>query len=205
MYGLLVWFKTKDMKKLVNYFLQGLLYIAPVAITAYIIYLIFSSVDGILANALGRIFGFTVPGLGLLIIIIFLIFIGFIGQSIFALPFKKLANKLFDRIPILKIIYSAFNDLFSAFVGKQRKFNRPVMVLINKSTGIEKLGFLTEDDLSKLGISEKVAVYFPHSYNFSGELCIVPVQHVKTLDTNPVQTMKFIVSAGISGFDKTED
>lgn len=201
----MVWFKTKDMKKLVNYFLQGLLYIAPVAITAYIIYLIFSSVDGILANALGRIFGFTVPGLGLLIIIIFLIFIGFIGQSIFALPFKKLANKLFDRIPILKIIYSAFNDLFSAFVGKQRKFNRPVMVLINKSTGIEKLGFLTEDDLSKLGISEKVAVYFPHSYNFSGELCIVPVQHVKTLDTNPVQTMKFIVSAGISGFDKTED
>lgn len=193
------------MKKLLNYFLQGLLYIAPVAITAYIIYFIFSTVDGLLANVLEGFIGFSIPGLGLVIIICFLIIVGFIGQSIFALPFKKLAQNGLDKIPILKIIYSAFNDLFSAFVGKQKKFNRPVRVLVNKSTGIEKIGFLTEEDLSMFGITEMVSVYFPHSYNFSGELCIVPIEHVKLLNANPADTMKFVVSAGVSGIRKTND
>ncbi len=105
---------------------------------------------------------------------------------------------------MLRVVYSAFNDLFSAFVGKEKKFNKPVLVLVNPISNLEKLGFLTEDDLSKLDETEKVAVYFPHSYNFSGELFIVPRSQVRLININPAEVMKFIVSAGVSGWEEKE-
>ena len=102
------------------------------------------------------------------------------------------------------MIYSAIRDLLSAFVGKEKKFNNPVLVKVNHLSNLEKLGFLTQKDLSTLGIEDgKVAVYFPHSYNFSGELFIVPVEHVRSIDISSAEYMKFIVSGGASGFDHT--
>ncbi len=186
------------MKKIFNYFLQGLLYIAPFGVTAYIIYVIFTFVDDLLDDQLTEIFGVDIPGIGLIVIFLFLILVGIIGQSILAQPIRLLFNHILDRAPILKLIYSAMNDLFSAFVGKEKKFNKPVIVLVNTISQLEKMGFLTEEDLSKLGEREKVAVYFPHSYNFSGELFIVPREHVRPIDINPAVAMKFIVSGGVS-------
>lgn len=189
------------MKKIMGYLVQGVLFIAPLAITVYILYVIFKFFDGLLESLLTGL-GFYIPGLGIVIIFLLLIFIGYLGQTFIAKPVVKLANRLLDKVPLLKIIYSAFNDLLSAFVGKQRKFNKPVIVTVNKEAGLEKVGFLTEDDLSMIDAKDKVAVYFPHSYNFSGEMFIVPTANVRTLKTNPAQMMKFIVSAGVSGFEK---
>jgi uncharacterized membrane protein len=192
------------MKKLINYFLQGLLYIAPIGITGYIIYIVFNFVDNLLKDSLEDLLGIYIPGLGLVIIVFLIVLIGIIGQTIIARPFKRFFKRLLERIPLLKVIFSAFNDLFSAFVGKERKFNRPVLVMVNPVTNLEKMGFLTEDDLSILGLKEKVAVYFPHSYNFSGELFIVPAKQVTPLDLNPAEVMKFIVSAGVAGWERSE-
>jgi uncharacterized membrane protein len=193
------------MKKLVYYFLQGILYIAPIGVTAYIIYLVFSFVDNLLKETLVELLDIYIPGLGLVIVIVLLILIGLIGQTIIARPFKAMFKKLMGRIPLLKVIFSAFNDLFSAFVGKARKFNRPVLVLVNPISNLEKLGFLTEDDLSLIDEKEKVAVYFPHSYNFSGELFIVPKERVRPIDLNPAEVMKFIVSAGVAGWEQEDN
>tara|TARA_R110002033_G_scaffold99257_1_gene147670 strand:+ start:178 stop:777 length:600 start_codon:yes stop_codon:yes gene_type:complete len=187
------------MKRLVNYFLQGLLYIAPLGITAYIIYVIFNFIDNLLDDKLEEIFKIDVPGLGFAVIFLFLVLVGIIGQSIFARPFKVLFKRIIEKAPLLKLIFSALNDLFSAFVGKEKKFNKPVMVLVNPISNLEKLGFLTEEDLSILDEKEKVAVYFPHSYNFSGELFIVPRNQVRVIDVNPSVVMKFIISGGVSG------
>jgi uncharacterized membrane protein len=189
------------MKKLFNYFIQGLLYLAPIGITAYIIYAIFKFIDNLLDDTIQNYLHVDIPGLGIVVIIVFLILVGIIGQSIIARPFKKLFKRFIDKTPLLKVIYSAFNDLFSAFVGKEKKFNKPVLVLVNTISNLEKLGFLTEEDLSNLNENDKVAVYFPHSYNFSGELFIVPKEHIKPLDINPAEAMKFIVSGGVAGFD----
>ncbi len=189
------------MKKLFNYFLQGLLYLAPLGGTVYIIYLVFSFADGLLKDWLKELWGIDIPGLGILIIFITLIVVGIIGQTIIARPFQKFFNKIIDRAPLLKLIYTSLNDLFSAFVGKEKKFNKPVLVLVNPISNLEKLGFLTTKDLSRLGELDKVAVYFPHSYNFSGELFIVPTNQVKKLDVNPAEVMKFIVSGGVTGWD----
>ncbi len=181
-----------------NYFLQGLLYLAPFGITGYIIYVIFNFTDNLLDDILEKFLKTDIPGLGIVVIFFFLVLVGIIGTSILAQPFKILFNRLLKRTPLLKLIYSAFNDLFSAFVGKERKFSRPVIVLVNPVSNLEKLGFLTSEDLSRIDEKEKVAVYFPHSYNFSGELFIVPKEQVRPLDLNPAVVMKYIVSGGVS-------
>jgi uncharacterized membrane protein len=188
----------KRMKKLLNYFLQGLLYIAPLGITIYVIYLIFNFTDNLLDDYLEKTIGIDIPGLGIIVIVVFLIVVGIIGQSIIASPFKKLFKKLLEKVPLLSLLFSAMNDLFSAFIGKEKKFNKPVLVLVNPVSNLEKMGFLTEEDLSNLGEKDKVAVYFPHSYNFSGEMFIVPKEQVRPIDINPAVAMKFIVSGGVS-------
>ena len=190
------------MKKLVNYFLQGLLFISPLALTAYILLLSFEFTDGLLRETLVQLLGYDIPGLGLLIIVLLLVLVGYFGQTFIARPTRRLIRKSIENIPVMNEIYSSLNDLFSAFVGEEKKFNRPVLVLINPDAKLEKLGFLTEHDLSILGEQDKVAVYFPHSYNFSGELFIVPSDQVRPIDISPTDVMKFIVSGGVSQLEK---
>ncbi|MDP3352424.1 MAG: DUF502 domain-containing protein [Flavobacteriaceae bacterium] len=188
--------------KLISYFLQGLLYIAPISIVIYIVYALFNFMDGILQNLLTEFFGIKIPGLGLLILVIFIIFIGFLGKTIIADPLKKLFKNIIEKVPFLKFIYAAFDDLVAVFVGKDKKFNKPVLVKINKESDIEKLGFITEENLEFLEDKAKVAVYFPHSYNFSGELFIVPKANITPIDVKSSELMKFIVSGGVTGISK---
>jgi len=190
------------MKKIINYLLQGVLYIAPLGITAYIIYTVFMFMDSISQKLITKFFDIEIPGLGVLSLLIFLIFVGFIGRTIIAQPLKTIFRKVIERIPLLKFVYTALNDLFSAFVGKEKKFSQPVLVKVNMVSNLEKLGFITEENLEVLDELDKVAVYFPHSYNFSGELFIVPREHIKPVNVNSSQVMKFIVSAGLTGWDK---
>jgi len=191
------------MKKLINYLLQGILYIAPLGITGYIIYISFTFIDGLLEELLMKFFDVKIPGLGVLTLIVFLIFIGFLGRTIIAKPIKLIFKKIIENIPLLKFVYSALNDLFSAFVGKEKKFNKPVLVKVNLNSNLEKLGFITQENLEVLDEKDKVAVYFPHSYNFSGELFIVPRENIKALKVNSSDVMKFIVSAGLTGWEST--
>jgi uncharacterized membrane protein len=151
---------------------------------------------------LAQFFDFQIPGLGILSLFVFLIFVGFIGRTIIAEPLKKIFKKIINTVPLLNFIYSAFNDLFTAFVGKEKKFNKPVLVKVNMVSELEKLGFITEEDLGILQEKDKVAVYFPHSYNFSGELFIVPKSQIRMLNVNSSEMMKFIVSAGLTGWQK---
>lgn len=191
-------------KTLLRYFLQGLLYIAPLAITLYILIALFMFVDGLLRVALQSFVGPVIPGLGLLFSILILILLGFFGQTFIGRPLKTWLESLVAKIPILNIVYSAFADLFSSLIGTEKKFNKPVLVLVNPVTNLEKMGFLTEEDLHFLGERDKVAVYFPHSYNFSGEMFIVPAVQVRALDLPSGDVMKFVVSGGVAGFPKAD-
>ncbi len=189
------------MKRLGTYFLQGLLLIAPLVITGYIVFKAFQFADGLLSDYLEKFFEVKAPGMGILLIIIFLIFLGIIGETIVARPVKKLINRILNKAPLVRLIYTSINDLFSAFVGKEKKFHSPVLVLFNEENDLWKMGFVTQNNLENLGLSNKVAVYFPHSYNFSGELYIVPVHRIKPLMVPPAEAMKFVVSGGVSDLE----
>lgn len=191
------------MKKLIAYFLQGVLYIAPIGITVYIIYATFTIVDTFIQKYLQQIFDFSFPGLGIIAVFVLLVLLGLIGSSIIARPFKTIIKKIIERAPVVKVIYSAFHDLFSAFAGKDKKFNKPVLVKVNTISNLEKLGFITETNLERLDELEKVAVYFPHSYNFSGEMFIVPKDNLKPVDIPSADVMKFVVSGGVAGWENS--
>lgn len=189
------------MKRLGSYFFQGLLLIAPLAATIYIVLFLFQFTDGLLSVYLEKYFQLKIPGLGILIIILMLIFLGIIGETVFAKPVKFLIKSVLVRTPFLRLIYTSFKDLFSAFVGKEKKFHKPVIVLVDEKNDIWRMGFLTSEKLKDIGLEEKVAVYFPLSYNISGVLYIVPGSRVKPIDLSPTDAMKFILSGGVSGFD----
>jgi len=184
------------MKKLFGYFLQGLIIVAPVAIIAYILYFSFETIDGWLVLNLQKWYGVNIPGLGILAIFILLTLLGFIGQTTLVRPVKKLGGKLLEQIPFLNFMYTSLSDLFRAFVGKEKKFNTPVKVFFNKENGLWKMGFLTKQSMEEIGEPGLCAVYFPHSYNFSGELYLVPKENITRIDISPAEAMKFIVSGG---------
>ncbi|MCA1761241.1 MAG: DUF502 domain-containing protein [Bacteroidales bacterium] len=191
-------------KKIIQYFLQGVLLVAPVVIVMYILYSLFVSVDGWLNNKISPIIGFNIPGLGIIILFISLTLLGFLGQTALIKPLKRITGKLIKRIPLLNLLYSSINDLFSAFVGKEKKFNVPVKVLFNAENNLWKLGFVTKETMKVIDNEELAAVYFPHSYNFSGELYLVPKNRLHYLKLSPSEVMKFIVSGGVTRFENTE-
>ncbi|WP_346860436.1 DUF502 domain-containing protein [uncultured Draconibacterium sp.] len=188
------------MKKIVQYFLQGVLLVGPLAIIVYVIYAIFVSLDGWLNSNIEPIIGYRIPGLGVLVLFATLTLLGLIGQTAIIRPIKYFFRTLIEKVPLLNLFYTSLNDLFSAFVGKEKKFNTPVKVLFNKENDLWKLGFITRESLEEIGNSTHAAVYFPHSYNFSGELYMVPVDRVITIDISPAAAMKFIVSGGVTRF-----
>ncbi len=139
-----------------------------------------------------------IPGLGLAIILFTLALIGYVGSVFFANPFFKYFEGLISTAPLVKLLYGSIKDLVSAFVGDKRRFKAPVRVKLSGDGAVEKLGFVTQDDLSHIGIHDKVAVYFPHSYNFSGNLFLVPRENVVPINASGTEIMKFIVSGGVT-------
>lgn len=186
------------MKRLFKYFLQGLLLSGPLAVTLYTVFLMFNYVDRLIGDPLKEHYQIDIPGIGIVVLFISLTLLGLIGQTIIARPFISFTRRLLKRAPLLNVIYTSLNDLFTAFVGKEKKFNVPVTVCMNQENNLWKLGFVTEKNLEEFGLHEMVAVYFPHSYNFSGELYLVPSSSVKPIDLSPSEVMKFVVSGGVT-------
>lgn len=191
------------MKKIFLYFIQGIIITVPVAITAYVLYKIVSLVGnffshfGLIVNPL--VDPFIV--LGSALVLIFLM--GLLGSSIILRPLFTLFDHAMEHTPVVKTIYSSIKDLLSAFVGSKKRFNKPVLITINRENNIQQLGFITKEDLSELKLATgTMAVYVPLSYSFSGNLLIVPVDHITNVDASSSEVMKFIVSGGVTDIDE---
>ena len=190
------------MTKIIRYFIQGLIITVPVAITAIVIYKVIHWV-----SSLFLIFGpLVAPVIDQVIItstaILLICLMGMLGSSIILKPMFNLFDNALEHTPFVKTIYSSIIDLLSAFVGSKKRFNKPVLVTINKENNIQQLGFITKEDLSELNLKkETVAVYVPLSYSLSGNLLIVPADHITIVDASSHEVMKFIVSGGVTDID----
>jgi len=178
------------MKRISQYFLQGLLFLIPLFVTLYVIYWIFIKID--------RVLDLPVPGLGFVVTIVFITLIGFIASNFLTRNIVHLVDKVFARLPLVKMIYTSIRDLVNAFVGDKKSFNKPVQVAVDRENNIKILGFATRDSLETIGIKGSMAVYVPQSYNFAGNLIIVKKEQVIPLETDPGEVMKLIVSGGVS-------
>lgn len=178
------------MRKLSKYFFEGLIVVIPVSVTIYLLYITFNQIDGL--------FNFKYPGIGFLITLVGILIIGFIASNFFTKGLIVLINRVFNRLPLVKFIYMSIKDLTEALFGDRKKFNQPVSVRMSNDSGVELLGFITEENTEFLGEKEKVAVYIPQAYNFAGNLILVPIKNVKKLNVGAKEMMTFIVSGGLS-------
>ena len=191
------------MKKLINYFLQGLLFVVPVAVTVYVVIKAVVWLDNLLPVKVPiPVPGaetFNLPGLGILLIASIITVAGYIGTRFVRNPVFAIFEGLIERTPLLKLIYSSVKDLIEAFVGEKKSFTKPVLVTMNNNPPIQRIGFVTEDDLTELGLGkEKMAVYLPFSYGFNGQLVIVESSNVQKLDASGTEMMKFVISGGVT-------
>jgi len=198
-YKFLTQIKIKEiMKKIPKYFVQGLVFVLPLAITFYLIYIVFMWVDNIIP--------FKIPGLGILVILCSITIVGFLFQKLVTTRAMGVLKRMFRKAPLLKVIYTSIKDLFSAFVGKEKKFEKPVLVTIDNVNKIKRLGFITQTDLSFINVPEGfVSVYFPCSYGILGDMYIVPAEMVEPVEGHPAEVMKFIISGGVSKINPDYD
>ena len=182
--------------KIGKYFIRGLVYLAPLTLTLYIAYKIIVG--------LNKLFHVGIPGFGLILAATMITILGYLGSLLISSPMIQWFEKLLVRIPLISILYTSIRDLVNAFAGDKNKFNKPVLVKFDKNVDALKPGFLTAEDLSKLDLKDSVAVYLPHSYNFSGNIFIVPRENVVPVDVPSVDFMKFIVSGGVTHFDESK-
>ena len=191
------------MKRLLNFFFQGRLFVVPIAVTLWVLFRAILWVDGLLPFQVPiHLPGKTeidIPGLGLITIFLFIAAVGWLSARYIRNPLFSYLEQLIDKAPLVKLIYSSVKDLVQAFVGEKRRFNQPVLVRLEKESEINRIGFITQEDLSDLGLEkEKVAVYLPFSYSFAGELIILPRENIRPLNASGTDMMKFIISGGVT-------
>lgn len=204
--------RTLNYRKLFQYFLQGILVLAPTAITFWAIAAAFNFIDGILPNIIHSIVPSLmedahgnlkrIPGLGFLVVIIFVLFIGYISSSFIFGKVVEAFDMLLTKTPGIKFIYSTLKDFFEAFAGEKKKFTKNVLANIDDND-VWRVGFITNEDMDEFGFKDYVAVYVPMAYSVAGNVYIIPRQRVKPItNISAAQTMKFAVSGGVSSVEE---
>ena len=116
---------TLRYQKIIQYFLQGLLILGPVSITIYFIYIVFDKIDSILRPAI------NIPGLGFVIIIAFIIIIGYLSSFFVMGRLLSVLDKFLEKTPGIKLFYSFIKDFFEAFAGNKKKFTHNVLACVD--------------------------------------------------------------------------
>jgi len=179
------------MRRLLNYFLRGLVLVAPLAITLYVCWIVFVRIDGWL--------GLPVPGLGFVLTIVLITLVGFLGSNLITRGMVAIVEQAVSRLPFVRLLYTSTKDLLNAFVGEKRRFDKPVLVRLSMQSEARMVGFVTQESLDRLGLPGYASVYFPQSYNFAGNLVVFPSSQLQPLDAASADVMAFIVSGGVTG------
>ena len=201
--------------RLLYFFFQGLVILAPIVITVWAVLSLFNLIDDILPNLLHVLFpdlvklnpqGYPekIPGLGFLVVVIIVLLVGYISSSFIVSKLVQLFDNILEKTPGVKIIYSTVKDFLEAFAGNKKKFDKPVLVSI-ESPDVWRIGFITQTDVTEFGLQEHVAVYIPHSYAFSGVTYLVKHDRIRKVGgVSSANAMKFVVSGGVTDVGEHE-
>lgn len=180
-----------NMNDLARNFFEGLLILVPVVVTLYVAWLVLETIDGWL--------NIPIPGVGFLVTVGLITLTGRYASTVFGQKMLDMTEGMLVKAPFVKLLYTSLKDLIAAFMGEKRRFDQPVLVSLSPGGHAEAVGFVTRTDLEFLGLLDHVAVYFPQSYNFAGNLLIFPKGQVHPLEVESADVMAFIVSGGVSG------
>jgi uncharacterized membrane protein len=193
-------------------FFQGLLLLLPAVLTTYLVYLIFTALNETLFYAVGALIGQLFPGLesswlvtltGIGVTVGVIILTGLIASNYLGKYLLGRIDALLDRIPLFKMLYSSLKDLFGALLGDEKRFDTPVLVSITADGTVRLMGFVTQPSMQDFGLENDVAVYLPQSYNFAGNLIIVPKARIQRLEVPAATVTAFLISGGVSNTSKS--
>jgi uncharacterized membrane protein len=174
---------------LLKYFLRGVLVLAPLGITLYVLWSAVAAVDALLPS--------RIPGVGLVVVIATITAVGYLTTSVIGGGAVRLIDRAMARVPLVRLLYGSVRDLVKAVAGEERSFDKPVVIEL---PGVGKLlGFVTADAVSLDPSGDDVAVYLPQAYNFAGNLLLVPRRSVRHLDVPSADVLSFVISGGVSG------
>lgn len=195
----------KLFQKFFYYLIKGTLVVVPLAGAIFLIVWLVATVDSalnitehFLQDEQGE--PLYIPGLGILSVIILLTLVGLIFTNLVTDPIRNWLGRTVNKIPLFNTLYSSIRDFTEAFVGDAKKFNEPVLVEFNDS-GLKRIGFLTQRDLTALELENHVMVYFPYAYSVAGQIAVVSADRVRKLNISATDAMKLVVSGGVSGLE----
>ncbi len=203
------------LRRLLQYFFQGLIVLAPIGITLWVVLSLFSFVDDILPNIIHAFApGFLtkdaeghlnkIPGLGFLVVVALVLFVGWMSSLFFVGRLLSFMDGVLEKTPGIKYIYSSVKDFLEAFAGNKKKFDKPVLVNID-SPDVWRIGFITQPNAHEFGMPSHVTVYVPHSYAISGITYVVPRERIKLLSNiSASDAMKYTVSGGVTEVHDSE-
>jgi uncharacterized membrane protein len=189
------------MKKKGNFkkdFITGLFLLLPIAISVWVLFQIFKWADSILGDALYNYLGTRIPGLGIIITILLIYLIGLFSNRVIGKSITRSIESLFEKTPILKVIYKPLKNIFSKFSdGGKNNFKQVVVVDFPDSKG-KSIGFITNTHIA-LDSSEKVCVFVPTSPNPTmGFLMLYDRADVTVVDVPVEQGLSMVLSIGSS-------
>jgi len=201
-------------KKIFQYLLQGLLILAPLAVTIYSIYWVVSTVDNWLPifrepvkDYQGHVIGHRVKnyGLGFLIVIVTIILIGYLSSFFIRSRIFNLFDSWLEKTPGIKYIYSSVRDFMGAFAGEKKKFNVPILANAF-ADDVWIMGFITDEELEKLDMgADMVSIYVPQAYHWAGQLYVLPRSRVRKIGKfTSGEAMKYAVTGGVVDVDEDE-
>jgi len=194
-------------------FFQGVVVLAPIGVTVWVVVSLFNWVDNFLPNLLNVLFPLQfaavngqipkVTGLGFLVALLLVLVVGWLSSLFFVERLVSVFDKVLEKTPGIKIIYSSVKDFLEAFAGNKKKFDQPILVNVD-ATDVWRIGFITQNDSAHFGLADFVTVYVPHSYAISGITYIVPPTRIKKLPKGlgAAEAMKYVVSGGVTTMDE---
>jgi uncharacterized membrane protein len=184
-------------------------------VTVWVVVSLFNWVDNFLPNLLNVLFPLQfaevngqipkVTGLGFLVALLLVLIVGWLSSLFFVERLVSIFDKVLEKTPGIKIIYSSVKDFLEAFAGNKKKFDQPILVNVD-ATDVWRIGFITQNDSAHFGLADFVTVYVPHSYAISGITYIVAPSRIKKLPKGiaAAEAMKYVVSGGVTTMDENE-
>lgn len=198
--------------RLKAYLFTGILVTAPISITLYLAWLVVDGVDNLVDSLLpapyqpDQLLPFTLPGLGLLLLLVFLVLVGMVSAGVVGNLLVRLGEALVGRMPVLRGIYSAVKQIFETVLAQKSDAFREVVLVEFPRPGAWAIAFVTGGTKGQvqdaLGGGDWVNVFVPTTPNpTSGYLMFVPRDQVKPLTMSVEDGLKMVVSGGLVGPD----
>ncbi|MFA6170565.1 MAG: DUF502 domain-containing protein [Candidatus Margulisiibacteriota bacterium] len=185
-----------------SYFFRGLITLLPALITIWLLWFMFSFLDGILGNFITLVLGHSIPGLGLIVTVLLIFLSGYSATHIFGEKLFHLGEEIIFKIPVVKHIYASakqINDVLFVHKGTD-EFRRACLIEYPRK-GVWSVGFITSDAAAEIEAKTKEKMLNVFIANTptpaTGFLVLVPAKEVVLLDMKIEAAFKYIISGGV--------